>query len=181
MASFLSAVALQQALSTDILSLVLSAATFGVLSHVSLFCSLPVDEYLYGLLSLYAATVVAITVAYLSVTEFSLLQVFSRVGCITSAFNTGLASSIAIYRLFFHRLHHFPGPWLSKLSRFYDAYLAGKNVQYNIEIAKIHEKYDDFFKTGRLGTKSSYFDINLWNLLIINNISVTMKPHYPSS
>ncbi|KAL4919422.1 cytochrome P450 [Aspergillus aurantiobrunneus] len=148
MASFPPAEALQQALRADIPSLVLSTATFGVFSHVSLFRSLPVEEYLYSLLGLYAATVVAVALAYLSLTDFPLLQVCLRVGCLASAFNTGLALSIAIYRLFFHRLRRFPGPWPSKLSRFYDAYLAGKNVQYNVEIAKMHEKYGDFFRTG---------------------------------
>ncbi|KAJ6102751.1 hypothetical protein N7486_005178 [Penicillium sp. IBT 16267x] len=121
--SLLSVKALAQALSTDILSLGLSAATCGVLSHVSVFRSLPVEEYLINLLILYVAATVTIGVAYLSITDLSFLQALFRVGVITSAFNTGLASSIGVYRLFFHRLHRFPGPTLSKLSRFYDAYL----------------------------------------------------------
>ncbi|KAL4764898.1 cytochrome P450 [Aspergillus foveolatus] len=147
MASLLFREALQHALSTDIPQLLLSAATLGVLSHVSLFHSLPV-EYLYGLLGLYTATVVTVTVVYLTATAFSPLQVFLRVRCISAAFNTGLASSIAIYRLFFHRLRRFPGPRLSKLSRFYDAYLAGKGLQYHVEIAEMHKKYGNFFRTG---------------------------------
>ncbi len=153
MVSFLSMEALQQALSTDIHSLILSAATLGVLSHVSLFRSLPVEEHLYPLLGFYAAAVIAVAVAYLSLTQFTALQALFRVGCIAWAFNTGLASSIAIYRLFFHRLRAFPGPWLSKLSRFYDAYLAGRNVQYNVEIARLHEEYGDFIRTGTLALR----------------------------
>lgn len=147
MASF-SVEGLQQALSKDIPSLVLSATTLGVLSHVSIFRSLPVEEHLYSLLSFYAAVVIAVAIAYLSLTEFSPIQALFRIGCIASAFNAGLASSIAIYRLFFHRLRAFPGPWLSKLSRFYDAYLAGRNVQYNVEIARMHHEYGDFIRTG---------------------------------
>ncbi|KAJ5546438.1 hypothetical protein N7494_004023 [Penicillium frequentans] len=144
----LSIEALAQALSTDILSLGLSAATFGVLSHVVVFRTLPVEEYLDNLLILYVATTVAIASAYLSITDVSFLQALFRVGMIASAFNIGLASSIGIYRLFFHRLHRFPGPTLSKVSRFYDAYLAGKNLQYNVEIEKMHETYGDFIRTG---------------------------------
>ncbi|KAL4812321.1 cytochrome P450 [Aspergillus spinulosporus] len=109
--------ALQHALSTNILRLLLSAATLGF----------TVEEYLYGLLGLYTATVVAVTVAYLTTTPFSLLQVFFHVGCISAAFNTGLASSIAIYQLFFHRL---------------------RRLQYHVEIAAMHNKYGDFFRTG---------------------------------
>ncbi|KAJ5527378.1 hypothetical protein N7513_011537 [Penicillium frequentans] len=82
----LSIEALAQALSTDILSLGLSAATFGVLSHVVVFRTLPVEKYLDNLLIL--------------------------------------------------------------VSRFYDAYLAGKSLQYNVEIEKMHETYGDFIRTA---------------------------------
>lgn len=139
----------------DLPSLILSSASLGVLSHVSIFRSLPVEEYLYLLLGLYAAAFTGITVAALSLTELSVLHVLLRIGCLSTAFNTGLASSIAIYRLFFHRLHHFPGPVLSKVSRFYDAYLAGKDVQYNVEIARMHEKHGDFFRTGMSASRNA--------------------------
>lgn len=161
---------LAQALSTDILSLGLSAATLGVLSHVSVFCRLPVEEYLDNLLLMYIATTAAIGVAYLSVTDVSLMQALFRVGVITSAFNIGLASSIGIYRLFFHRLHRFPGPTLSKLSRFYDAYLAGKNLQYNVEIEKMHKTYGDFIRTGKFAKA-----IERW-LPWIDGYSLTRPP-----
>ncbi|KAJ5519803.1 hypothetical protein N7463_000256 [Penicillium fimorum] len=140
---------LDQALSADFISLGLSVAGLGVLSHVSIFRTLPVEEYLYGLLGLYIVTLCLITLAYITVTNLALLQVLVRVGWIAFAFNVALTSSIGIYRLFFHRLHRFPGPVLSKLSRFYDAYLAGKNVQYNVEIEKLHDTYGDFIRTGQ--------------------------------
>lgn len=70
MASFL-VEGLQQALSKDIPSLVLSAATLGVLSHASIFRSLPVEEHLYSLLSFYAAAVIAVAIAYLMVSTAS--------------------------------------------------------------------------------------------------------------
>jgi hypothetical protein len=142
---------LNRALSADLLSIGLSVAGLGVLSHVSIFRILPVEEYLYGLLGLYLVTPLLITLAYTFVTNFALPQVLIRVGWIVLAFNGGLTSSIGVYRLFFHRLHHFPGPVLSKLSRFYDAYLAGRNVQYNVEIEKLHDTYGDFIRTGRSG------------------------------
>ncbi|KAJ5365702.1 hypothetical protein N7517_008588 [Penicillium concentricum] len=147
--SLFSVEGLDGAFSADFLSLGLSAVGLGVISHVSIFRTLPVEEYLYGLLGLYIVSLCLITLAYISVTNLALLQVLIRVGWIAFTFNVALTSSIGIYRLFFHRLHHFPGPVLSKLSRFYDAYLAGKNVQYNMEIEKLHDTYGDFIRTGR--------------------------------
>ncbi|EKG20298.1 Cytochrome P450 [Macrophomina phaseolina MS6] len=55
---------------------------------------------------------------------------------------------MAVYRVFFHRLRHFPGPFGAKLSRFYSAYLAGKDIKYYKEIEKMHRKYGDFVRTG---------------------------------
>ncbi|KAJ5939345.1 hypothetical protein N7466_002479 [Penicillium verhagenii] len=148
MASLLSVKAFAQALTADIQSLGLSAVIFGVLSHVFIFRTLPVEEYLKSLILLYAATAVAIGATYLSISDVSFLQALVRVAIITSSFNTGLAASIGVYRYFFHRLHRFPGPKLSKLSRFHDAYLAARNVQYNVEVERMHEKYGDFIRTA---------------------------------
>ncbi|OCL07514.1 putative benzoate 4-monooxygenase cytochrome P450, partial [Glonium stellatum] len=55
---------------------------------------------------------------------------------------------IVVYRLFFHRLHKFPGPFGAKLTRFYAVSRASKNIQYHKEVAKMHEQYGDFIRTG---------------------------------
>ncbi|CAI7567750.1 unnamed protein product [Penicillium bialowiezense] len=137
-----------RALSADLVSLGVSVVGLGVLSHVSIFRTLPVEEYLFGILGLGLGAVLTIFLAYLCLAGLAALEVLTRVTLIVFSFNVGLASSIATYRLFFHRLHRFPGPKLSKLSRFYDAYLAGKDVQYNVEIKKLHHTYGDFIRTG---------------------------------
>ncbi|KAE8333837.1 cytochrome P450 [Aspergillus sergii] len=71
-----------------------------------------------------------------------------RVALLTTLFNTSLISSISIYRLFFHRLHPFPGPFACKLTRFYSAFLAAKNIQYNLELKRLHKQYGDFVRTA---------------------------------
>lgn len=138
-----------RALRTDLVSLGVSVVGLGVLSHVSIFRTLPVEEYLFGILGFGLGAVLTIFLAYLCLTGLAALDVLTRVTIIVFSFNVGLASSIGAYRLFFHRLHRFPGPVLSKLSRFYDAYLAGKDVQYNVEIEKLHDTYGDFIRTGQ--------------------------------
>ncbi|KAB8238047.1 cytochrome P450 [Aspergillus alliaceus] len=141
--------ALQDVLETDLLQLGGSAALLGIFLHITIFrTSFAVEEHLYNLLGLYAATVLALVSAYFTSTVYSPTQVLGRVSLIAFSFNTGLFSSISIYRLFFHRLHRFPGRFGSKLTRFYDAYLSAKNLQYNVELKKLHEKYGDFVRTG---------------------------------
>lgn len=72
-----------------------------------------------------------------------------RTVIVSFCFNTGLTLSIGAYRLFFHRLKNFPGPVPAKLSRFYAMSLAAKNIQYNLEVEKLHQSYGDFVRTGK--------------------------------
>ena len=149
---------IQVALSADLSYLGASAAGLGVVLHLSIFRTrFPVEDYLGWLLAIYLVAILATLFVYTAVTPLPPLQILARVGCIVSAFNGGLLGSIIVYRLLFHRLRRFPGaPW-SKLTRFYDAYLAGKDVQYNVEIQKLHDKYGDFIRTGKMFACVSMF------------------------
>lgn len=142
---------IQVALDADLSHIGASAAGLSVVLHLSIFRTrFPVEDYLDWLLGIYLVAILATLFAYFTVTLLSLLQILVRVGCIVCAFNGGLLGSITVYRLLFHRLQPFPGPPWSKLTRFYDAYLAGKDVQYNVEIQKLHDKYGDFIRTGKM-------------------------------
>ncbi|ODM14315.1 hypothetical protein SI65_10239 [Aspergillus cristatus] len=126
-----------------------AAAGLGILLHWSIFCTnFPAEDYMYTLFGLHVSSLLAAVYAYWAIAQFSLWHAIMRVGYLSSSFNVGLLLSISVYRLFFHRLRHFPGPLGSKLTRFYDAYLAAKDVQYNVEIGKLHDKYGNFVRTG---------------------------------
>ncbi|KAE8414084.1 hypothetical protein BDV36DRAFT_299395 [Aspergillus pseudocaelatus] len=142
---------LKEVLQADLFQLGGSAALLGVLLHTTIFrTSICVGNLIYNLLALYAATVISLFYAYFTITVLSPMQALGRVTLLTTSFNISLISSISIYRLFFHRLHPFPGPVACKLTRFYSAFLAAKNIQYNVELKKLHEQYGDFVRTGKL-------------------------------
>ncbi|KAH8806769.1 cytochrome P450 [Flagelloscypha sp. PMI_526] len=65
-----------------------------------------------------------------------------------TSFQLGLWTSVTLYRLFFHRLHSFPGPRLAKLSRFYVTWTSSRKVQQHLETDKLHTKYGDFVRIG---------------------------------
>lgn len=56
-------------------------------------------------------------------------------------------TSIAIYRLFFHPLKEYPGPFLAKLTKWYGFYLTtfGRN---HIIFPELHEEYGDVVRVG---------------------------------
>jgi len=50
--------------------------------------------------------------------------------------------TLALYRLFFHPLSHFPGPKLAAITRLYEAYYdVIQNGQYTFKIAALHAQY----------------------------------------
>ncbi|KAL9089692.1 MAG: hypothetical protein Q9159_002420 [Coniocarpon cinnabarinum] len=66
---------------------------------------------------------------------------------LTSLFTCSLFLSMTLYRLFFHRLRHFPGPKIAAVSKLWHAYhcLGGQNYRF---LSDLHMKYGDFVRTG---------------------------------
>jgi hypothetical protein len=94
------------------------------------------------------------------------------------SFNSALLTSIAVYRLAFHRCRSFLGPIGAKISKFYAARLAMKNVQYYKELAKMHEQYGDFVRTGEPLLHGQYNTIES-NLTGPREISILRKSAVP--
>ncbi|RFU30754.1 hypothetical protein B7463_g5576, partial [Scytalidium lignicola] len=139
---------LQSVLKADLITSIVSAAGFGVLFHHSILRNVEVDIYMYSFLALFLSATVGLGFAYLSIKSFMIVQALVRTASVVTAFYTSIVFSIGIYRLLFHRLRSFPGPLGAKLTRFYSVRKASKNVQYYKEVAKMHEKYGDFVRTG---------------------------------
>ncbi len=146
-ASLLSLEGLENALKADVRSTATAAVCLGVLFHLCIR-SIEIDYLIWHLLALSTVALSGLAYAHLALGETGLLEVAAKALLVAVSFNTGLAGSILVYRLFFHRLRSFPGPLGAKISRFYTVKLAAKSCQYNLEVAKMHEKYGDFVRTG---------------------------------
>jgi hypothetical protein len=59
-----------------------------------------------------------------------------------------ILTSIIIYRAFFHRLRHYPGPFMARITNFYNVAITTPKVRYFIEVEKIHKKYGDYVRLG---------------------------------
>lgn len=75
----------------------------------------------------------------------SLLRTF----VVVSSFNAGLFGSIFVYRVFFHRLRRFPGPFWAKVSMLWSFVAAIKRQKFYLDVAEMHEKYGDFVRVGK--------------------------------
>lgn len=122
----------------DTISGASAASLLGVIFHLTIR---PV-EFEFIMFHFMAAYVAAFIVLIVAVG-------FVKASLFASCFNVGTLSSIAVYRLLFHRCKKFPGPFGAKLSRFYAASLSAKDVKYYKELAKMHAQYGDFVRTGQ--------------------------------
>lgn len=119
----------------------------GVLFHLTIAQMGDVESFMHTLIA-------AMLFLMFGVVSISMLLGSSFLGAsaglcvLASTFNAGLFSSMVIYRLFFHRLRKFPGPFDLKISRFFSVLRVAKEVKYHNDVAKMHEKYGDFIRTG---------------------------------
>ncbi|CAK1360646.1 Tryprostatin B 6-hydroxylase [Cercospora beticola] len=75
--------------------------------------------------------------------HFHPLSLFS----IVATFYIGLLTSIVIYRLFFHKLHRFPGPFGAKISKLWHT-LHCLDSRQHIYLHSLHKKYGSIVRTG---------------------------------
>ncbi|KAF2470653.1 cytochrome P450 [Lindgomyces ingoldianus] len=131
----------------DVSHTVGTAALLGVLFHLSIR-KIEFEFIMYHFMAVSIISFFAMIYAFVEVGEYNIFGALTKALLFASSFNTGLLTSIGIYRLIFHRCRKFPGPLGAKLTRFYAARLSAKDVQYYKEVAKMHEKYGDFVRTG---------------------------------
>lgn len=106
------------------------------------------ELYMYHFIALSTATYFGLIYALVQVQGQGLYGAIWTATLFGTCFNATALSSIAFYRVFLHRCCSIPGPLPAKVTRFYAAYLSAKDVQYYKELAKAHDKYGDFVRTG---------------------------------
>lgn len=62
----------------------------------------------------------------------------------------GVYASMCFYRVFLHRLNHFPGPLIARLSNLYPTFLSAKKAQLFKETEKLHRRFGDYVRLGIL-------------------------------
>lgn len=127
----------------------LLSALIGGLTHVTVLRSIELESFMLEFLFSLASVLVSLLCGY-QLIRSSLLDALREVTMIAVGFSSGLGLSMAVYRLFFHRLRRIPGPFPAKLTKFYAAYLSSKQVKYHEELASLHRRYGDFVRTGRI-------------------------------
>lgn len=124
-----------------------AAATSGILSHLLYFIRGEHHQYSPRWITRALMGIAAAALTVLQFTNFDLLRTFQLTTLLAISYFVALYTSIAIYRLFFHRLGRFPGPYWARISNFYAVYMFRKSDTYLV-VRELHEKYGPIVRTG---------------------------------
>ena len=124
-----------------------ASVLLGLLTHLAVQ-PLEVEKYGWWTCGLYALANGVLLYNYTVLGGMSALAGVLRTLMVASGFLTGLTASMVVYRVFFHRLRRFPGPFLASVSQFYAATTAFRTVQQHINYSKLHAQYGDFVRVG---------------------------------
>ncbi|PYH73327.1 cytochrome P450 [Aspergillus vadensis CBS 113365] len=128
-------------------STTLTAALAGVFSHLTYFRrgehQLHGTTYTQVFVVLYATAVAYLHVSWGTAWREALVTVSLH----AASYLLGTFSSLLLYRLVFHPLGSFPGPWLARVS---DLWLVSqmKNNNKHVKLVELHERYGPYVRIG---------------------------------
>jgi len=123
------------------------AFAVGIASHVLIFVHGELNNYAVIILQAFiAGWLLLIILAFFSGLSLAIALILGSLLFLT--FMLGLGLSITTYRLFFHRLRHFPGHWPYILTKWTATRYAYRTNRYFALLRTFHDKYGDFVRTG---------------------------------
>ena len=128
--------------------MLIAAATAGLLVHHSLFIR---GEWHLQAPKLVIAHLIIAGVILLLLQRHepsSILHQGRLCACIFGSYFISLFSSILTYRLFFHRLRHFPGPKLAAATKLWHVLKSRAGTNFLV-LEEMQHKYGQFVRTGK--------------------------------
>ncbi|RYP03734.1 hypothetical protein DL765_010404 [Monosporascus sp. GIB2] len=127
----------------------------GIVLHLAVFRRGEWDLQAANIVASAILVYVALTVSVLvcgfpcdDVTPSSLRSASSAAGALLLSALAGLYGSMLVYRVAFHRLRHFPGPFAARLSNVYQALLYWRSYRLDAEVRGLHRVYGDILRIG---------------------------------
>ena len=145
-----STLAFQRQVSEMPLSYSLFAASLGFISHHLIFIRGEHYEESPLWLRLYLLVSAMLFVGQMVIDHAQAREAAVAVSWVMTSFSASLLTSILIYRIFFHRLRSFPGPFLAKTTKFWHVSAVARNSDNFCQLDRLYHRYGDFVRTGRL-------------------------------
>lgn len=135
---------------TGLAAICLFAAVAGLTAHLGYFIHGERHEEAADVIALSTITsTLMFLVQLLYLQQGFMVSVYST-AAILAAFASALWTSMVVYRLFFHRLRHFPGPVGARVSKFWHSYHVLPRMDSFRWLDRMYHEYGDFVRTGIL-------------------------------
>jgi len=124
------------------------SAGIGILSHLRYFIrgEHHTESWILFLVTLFTPLVIfASQVLYMDVV---IIDAAWTTSIMFWSFFGGLFTSIITYRLLFHRLNKFPGPFMARISKLYHMYMVTPQLDNYLVLDRWYHKYGPFVRTG---------------------------------
>ncbi|KAJ5106779.1 hypothetical protein N7456_003454 [Penicillium angulare] len=123
-------------------------SSLGVFLHLSLI-PFEIDESAPHLVGAFALSWIGLATVFVRFSEMSVISAVLHTSLAGLSFAGALATSMTVYRVFFHRLRNFQGPLGPKISRFFVmSDITKSGLKYHVELDKMHQEYGDFVRVG---------------------------------
>lgn len=99
------------------------------------------------ILILHMALYISVWISLIVFSNALFLEALAEASLISCCYVSSLFASMAVYRLFFHRLCGFPGPLLARTTKLWHAW-KGRHSKNHLLLDELHHKYGDFVRTG---------------------------------
>ncbi|KAK4041875.1 cytochrome P450 [Parachaetomium inaequale] len=153
-------------------------AAAGVATHLLFFIRGDHNRYAHRWITRALVGISALALVLLHLEQYNVVRAAILTSLFTPSYFAGLYTSIALYRLFFHPLRRFPGPFWARLSNLYHARIIRKSDNYLV-IQKLHEKYGPIVRTGP--SNLSISDVNAVRVVLSNESKCIKSPWYERS
>jgi tryprostatin B 6-hydroxylase len=131
----------------SLLTTSLIAGAIGIASHLGYFIHGEHHKYSHRYLAVFTITPILVFVGLLHVTDNASMTLVAKTTVVaTFSYFTALVTSILTYRIFFHPLRNFPGPFSYRFSKLVQVANIAKNSDNYIQAEQLRQKYGDIVR-----------------------------------
>lgn len=123
------------------------AAFTGVATHLVYFIRGEHDRYAHRWITRFLISVASLAIVCFYYTWHAIHHGMLLTILLSMSFLAGLYSSIATYRMVFHPLRRFPGPFWARLSNLWHVFMIRRCDNY-FWIQRLHQQYGPVVRTG---------------------------------
>lgn len=126
----------------------LALGVLGVLGHLMVFIKIDPIETTPNLALAALITPAILSLVLNTLLDYSPLQATLTAALWFSSYVGGVFLSMLIYRLFFHRLRHYPGPFLAKITQLHHIAMVFERADHFRYLDKLHQQYGEYVRIG---------------------------------